>query len=243
MFSLLKKEINSFLGSLIGYVVIAVFLTSMGLFLWVFPNDMNVLNGGYASLNTLFLIAPWVFMFLIPAITMRLFADEKRSGTLELLLTKPLPELQLILGKYFASIVLILISLIPTLVYYYSVYQLGSPIGNIDSGATWGSLIGLLFLGSAFAAIGLFASSLTENQIVSFITAVFLSFICFVGFESVSTLSIFQGFDHVIQNIGINEHYISISRGVIDSRDVVYFVSISAVFLLSTKLVLSGRKW
>lgn len=243
MFSLLKKEIRSFLGSLIGYIVIAVFLITISLFMWVFPGEYNILESGYAQMGTLFLMAPWVFMFLIPAITMKMFSEENKLGTIELLLTKPLTDLEIILAKYFAGVVLVLFSLIPTLIYYISVYNLGNPVGNIDSGGVFGSYIGLLFLASGFVAIGTFASAITNNQIVSFIVAVFLSFFCFVGFESISSLDLFGTFDAFILKLGINAHYVSMSRGVIDTRDALYFISLIAFFILLTKTVLSSRKW
>ncbi|HRP61077.1 MAG TPA: ABC transporter permease subunit, partial [Vicingus sp.] len=191
MFALINKEIRSFLGSLIGYIVIIVFLTTLSLFLWVFPGDTNVLDSGYSSIGALFYIAPWVFMFLIPAITMRLFSEESRTGTIELLLTKPLTDFQIVLAKYIAGFLLVLFSLLPTLVYFYSVYQLGAPIGNIDMGGTWGSYFGLLFLGSVFISIGLFSSAISNNQIISFIIGVFLWCFTYVGFESISSLQLF----------------------------------------------------
>ena len=231
MFALLKKEIRSFLSSLIGYIVIIVFLLVLNLFLWVFPGDFNILDAGYSSIDSLFVIAPWVFMFLIPAVTMRLFADEKKSGTIELLLTRPLTDLQIILAKYFAGLLLVLFSLLPTLVYYYSVSHLGNPQGNIDTGGMWVSYIGLLFLASAFVAIGVFASSISENQIISFIIAVFFCFVFHTGFDSLSSLSFVQSFQALIINLGINEHYISMSRGVIDTRDVIYFLSLISLFI------------
>ena len=243
MFSLLIKEINSFLGSLIGYIVIIVFLSSLGLFIWVFPGEMNVLDSGYSNLNSFFFIAPWVFLFLIPAITMKSFAEEKRSGTLELLITKPLSELQIILAKFFAGLVLVILSLVPATLYVYSVYELGNPPGNLDLAATWGSYIGLLFLGGAYVAIGLFASSMTDNQIISFILSVFLCFFFFVGFDSIAGLGFLSGMADVILQLGINEHYISLSRGVIDSRDLVYFISLVAFFVMLTRIKLSSRKW
>lgn len=243
MYSLFAKEIRSFLSSLIGYIVIIVFLFAISLFMWIIKGSSNVLDNGYANIDTLFAIAPWVFLFLIPAITMRSFADEKKSGTIELLLTRPLTDLQIILAKYFAGFILVLISILPTLVYYYSVSKLGSPQGNIDSGGTWGSYFGLLMLGSSFVAIGIFASSLTDNQIISFILALALCFFCFIGFEQISSLSLFGKADTFIQAIGINEHYNSLARGVIDTRDVIYFVTFNAFFVMLTKTVLEARKW
>lgn len=243
MLTLLSKEINSFLNSLIGYVVIIVFLIAIGLFMWVFPGDSNVLDSGYASINTLFIIAPWVFMFLVPAVTMKLFSEEKRMGTMELLFTQPLSDIQIILAKYFAGLLLVIFSLLPTLVYFISIYYLGNPIGNIDIGGTWGSYIGLFFLGAGFVSIGVFASSITDNQIISFVVAIFLSFFFFTGFESLATLDLFSGVDSYIIKMGIQDHYVSMSRGVLDSRDILYFISLVAGFILLTKMVLSSRKW
>ncbi len=243
MFSLLKKEIRSFLSSLIGYLVILVFLLILNLFLWVFPGDFNILDAGYSSIDQLFVIAPWVFMFLIPAVTMRLFADEKKSGTIELLLTRPLSDLQIILSKYFAGLLLVVFSLLPTLVYYYSISHLGNPQGNIDTGGMWGSYFGLLFLAGAFVSIGVFASSISENQIISFIVAVFFCFIFHTGFDSLSSLDALQSIQGNIIYLGIDAHYISMSRGVIDTRDVLYFLSLISFFILLTKTSLESRKW
>ncbi len=243
MFTLLKKEVRGFLSSLIGYIVIIVFLLINGLFLWVFASDFNILDFGFASLEGLFMIAPFVFLFLIPAITMRSFADEHRSGTIEFLLTKPITDLQIILAKYFAGVVLVIFSVLPTLVYFYSVYQLGMPKGNIDTGGMWGSYIGLLFLGAAFVSIGLFASSLSSNTIISFIIAVFMCLFVYVGFDFIHSLDLFGQFDLFIKSLGINTHYISMSRGVIDTRDVVYFLSLIAFFILLTRLSIESRKW
>ena len=243
MYSIFKKEVNSFFSSLIGYIVIGVFLVVMGLFMWVFP-DTNILDYGYASMDSLFAITPNIFMFLIPAITMRMFAEETQTGTIELLATRPLKDISIILAKYFAAVFLVFFALIPTLLYFWTVSRLGSPVGNIDSGAVWGSYLGLLFLGAVFAAIGIFASSLTDNQIVSFILAVFLCFFFFMGFDLLSNFGSFLGkIDYIIEMIGINYHYNSISRGVIDSRDVIYFISIIAVFIAMTQTSLARRKW
>ena len=240
MFTLLKKEVNAFLNSLIGYIVLVVFLLVNGLFMWVFPLDFNVLEYGYANIDGLFLLAPFVFLFLIPAITMRSFADEKKSGTIELLLTRPITDFQIILAKYLAGVVLVVLALLPTLIYFYSVYQLGYPKGNIDMGGTWGSFIGLLFLGSSFVAIGLFASSLTDNQIISFIVGAVLCAFTYIGFELIYGLSLFGSIDLFIKTLGINAHYAAMSRGMIDTRDVVYFFSLIGIFLLFTKLSLES---
>jgi ABC-2 type transport system permease protein len=243
MFSLLVKEINTFLSSLLGYIVITVFLLINGLFLWVFSSEFSILDFGYASIDGLFMLAPFVFLFLIPAITMRSFAEENRSGTIELLLTKPIPDIQIILAKYLAGVLLVLFSLLPTLIYYITVYELGFPIGNIDSGGAWGSYIGLLFLGAAFVSIGLFCSSITNNQIVSFILAVFLCGFAYLGFEFIYSFDFFGKFDLFIQQLGMNAHYVSMSRGVIDTRDVLYFLSLISFFILLTKISLEKRKW
>ena len=243
MLALLKKEINSFLNSLIGYLVIIVFLLINGLFLWVFPLQFNILDFGFASIDNLFILSPFVFLFLIPAITMRSFADEQKTGTIELLLTKPLPDMQIVIAKYLAGLILVLFALLPTLVYFVSVYKLGLPPGNIDLGGMWGSYLGLLFLGAGFVAIGIFASSLAENQIVAFIIAVFLCGFLYIGFEFIYSLSLFGKIDLFIQSLGMNAHYSSMSRGVIDSRDILYFGSLIAIFLMLTKIKLESRKW
>nr|WP_294894296.1 gliding motility-associated ABC transporter permease subunit GldF [uncultured Pedobacter sp.] len=242
MLTIYKKELFAYLNSLVAYITIGVFLLVLSLFLWVFP-DTSLLDYGYASLDSLFSTVPYLFMFLIPAVTMRSFAEEKKEGTFELLATRPLTDWQIVLGKYFASLTLVLFALIPTLVYYISIYQLGVVKGNIDSGAVIGSYIGLFLLGATFVAIGIFSSSITKNQIIAFTIAVFLSFFAFSGFDSLSQILSLQKFDSLLINLGINEHYQSISRGVLDSRDLVYFLSMISVFLLITKTVLGGRKW
>lgn len=242
MIHILIKEFNSFLNSLIAYIVIGVFLTSMGLLMWVFP-ETSVLEYGFADMDTLFSLAPYVFIFLIPAITMRSFAEEKRSGTLELLFTRPLTDWDIILGKFMASFLLVLFALLPTGIYYLSVYLLGDPVGNVDTSGITGSYIGLALLAGVFSAVGIFASSLSTNQIVSFILAAFLCFLLFTGFNSVAALNVWAGHVLVIKQLGILYHYESLGRGLIDSRDVVYFVSLTALILLATKTNLSARTW
>lgn len=243
MIALLKKEIRSFLSSLIGYVVIAVFLLITGLFLWIFPGDTNVLDMGFSSMETFFYISPWVFLFLIPAITMRSFAEEKRNGTIELLFTKPISDLKIILAKYFAGLILVIFALLPTLLYYITIYQLGNPVGNIDSGGTWGSYIGLLFLAAGYVAIGIFASSITNNQIVAFLLAALLCFFMFTGFQAIGDFKLLGDLDNFIIKLGINDHYVSLSKGLIDSRDLVYFIALISIFILLTRTVLQSRKW
>ena len=242
MLSIFRKEINSFLSSLIAYIVVGLFLTAMGLFMWVFP-ETNVLDYGFADMQTLFSMAPFVFMFLIPAITMRTFAEEKKDGTIELLLTRPVTDWDIILGKYFSSLLLVLFSLIPTLIYYYSIVKLGNPVGNIDSAGVTGSYIGLVLLGAVFTSIGILSSALSVNQIVSFIIAVFLCFIVYSGFQSLASINVWGELSNLIDQLGIAYHYNALSKGLIDSRDVLYFVSVIVFMLLSTNLVLDSRKW
>jgi ABC-2 type transport system permease protein len=243
MSALYFKEIRSFLSSLMGYVIILVFLVSVSLFLWVFPNDFNIFDYGYANLDGLFVIAPFVFLFLVPAITMRSFAEEKKSGTIELLYTRPLTDMQIILSKFLASFTLVVIALLPTLLYFLTVYLLSFPQGNVDSGSIWGSYIGLLFLGAAFTSIGIFTSSISDNQVISFVIAGLLSAFLYLGFEMIYSFSLFGPIDLFIRSLGISAHYSSLSRGVIDTRDVVYFLSTIALFLFLTKFSLARRKW
>ena len=243
MLAVFTKEINTFFSSLIGYVTIGVFLIIMGLMLWVFP-DYSILEYNYASLEQLFSVAPMIFMFLIPAITMRSIAEEIQSGTLELLATKPLSDLQIVLGKFFACWLLVIFAILPTLLYYYTIHHLGSPPGNLDAGAITGSYFGLVLLAGVFVAIGIFASSLTSNQIVAFILAVFLCFFLYQGFLYISKLPVFFGsVDAIVQQIGIDYHCQSISRGVIDTRDVIYFVSLIVLFVFLTLVSLGKRRW
>ncbi len=243
MVSIFWKEINGIFSSLIGYMVIGLFLLLMGLMLWVFP-DYSILKYNYASLQQLFDIAPVIFLFLIPALSMRTFAEESQTGTIELLATKPITDWAIVLGKFFAGLLLVAFSLLPTLLYYYTISSLGSPPGNIDSGAVAGSYIGLFLLAAVFVAIGNFASSLTDNQIVSFVLAVLLCFIFYWGFSFISNLPIFVGTsDTLVQKLGIEFHYHSISRGLIDTRDMIYFFSIIGLFIYLTQVSLDKRKW
>ncbi len=234
MIALLKKEIHSFFASPIGYLVIGLFLTLNGLFLWLFKGEYNILDNGFSDLSAFFTLAPWVFIFLIPAITMRSFSDEIRQGTLELLLTKPISHLKIVLGKYFGALVLILLALLPTLLYVYTINALGNPIGNFDLGSTLGSYLGLFFLAAAFTAIGIFASTLSNNQIVAFIIAVLLCFVFYFGFNGLADLFANDAF----AMFGIDAHYKSMSRGVIDTRDSIYFVSLAGFFIyVSSKMI------
>jgi ABC-2 type transport system permease protein len=243
MFAIFKKEINGFFSSLTGYIVIIVFLLFNSLFMWVFPGEWNILDSGYAGLDTLFFVSPWVFMFLVPAVTMRMIAEEKRSGTIELIYSRPITERELIYGKYFASVCLVLLALLPGVIYYYSVYSLGDTPGNLDKGGTMGSFIGLFFLASVYASAGIFASSISDNQVVAFILAVIICFFLFMGFDSIAYLPGLKKLDEFVIRLGINEHYKSISRGVVDIKDIVYFIAVIVFFNEATRFYLLSRKW
>ncbi|GGB64796.1 gliding motility-associated ABC transporter permease subunit GldF [Flavobacterium suaedae] len=238
MKAILLREIKSFFGSPVGYLVIAVFLILNGLFLWVFDGDFNILNSGFADLTPFFTLAPWILIFLIPAVTMRSFSDEKRQGTIELLFTKPLSTWQIVGGKFFGAFILIILALLPTIIYVIVLSDYGSPPGNIDMGSTLGSYFGLLFLIAGYTAAGLFASTLSSNQIVAFISAVFMCFILYYGFEGIA-----QQAGNYIASFGMDYHFKSMSRGVIDTRDVIYFVSITILFLSFTVYKLKSLKW
>jgi ABC-2 type transport system permease protein len=242
MLQVLAKEFSSFLNSLIAYIVIGVFLTGMGLLMWMFP-ETSVLEYGYADMYTLFSLGPYVFIFLIPAITMRSFAEEKKAGTMELLLTKPLSDWDIIMGKYLACFLLVLLALVPTVIYYFSIHALGSPAGNIDTPGVAGSYIGLALLGGVFCAVGIFASSVTPNQIIAFILAAFLCYIFFSGFESIALLNVWSVNVLFIKQLGLLYHYDALSKGLIDSRDLVYFFSVITFMLLITRVTLGARSW
>ncbi|MFK8038380.1 MAG: gliding motility-associated ABC transporter permease subunit GldF [Crocinitomicaceae bacterium] len=243
MKALYLKEIRGFLGSLIGYAVMGIFLVLNSLFLWVFSFGTNIIEGGTADLVSYFTIAPVIFLILIPAITMRSFSEEKRTGTIELLYTRPLTDFQIILSKYFAGLTLVLIAILPTIIYYVSIHYLGEPIGNIDDGVTVASYLGLVLVGAVFVSIGVFVSSLTENQIVALLLAVFLSWFFYLGFDLLATYSQFGNADFVIKNLGILEHFTSVQKGVLVFSDFIYFLSCITIFVLATKLVLQSRKW
>jgi ABC-2 type transport system permease protein len=243
MFAIFRKEINGFFSSLTGYFVIIVFLLVNSLFMWVFPGEWNILDSGYAGLDTLFFLSPWVFLFLVPAVTMKMIAEEKRLGTIELLYSKPVSEREIIWGKYFAAVALVLLSLLPCLVYYVSVYLLGETPGNLDKGGTLGAFTGLFFLAAIYASAGIFSSALTDNQVIAFIIAVLISFFMFMGFDSFAYLPGLKKLDEFVIGLGINEHYKSMSRGVIDLKDILYFVAVSVIFNEATRLVLLSRKW
>jgi len=241
MRSIFIKEINSFFSSIVGYVALLVFLVACGLFLWIIPN-YSILEYGYASMERFFDIAPWLLLLLVPAVTMRSFADEFRTGTIEWLSTKPVSDLEIILGKYLATVALIVLALLPTLVYVYTISNLSYADIPIDSGAIIGSYVGLFFLASTFAAVGVFCSSLTANQITGFLIALFACYVLYTGFEQLSKLPKFsEGIDYYLSMVGMEFHYNSISRGLIDSRDVVYFISVIAFFISLTRYSLANR--
>lgn len=247
MLSIYKKEIAAYFNSLTGYLVIGLFLLITGLLLWVFP-DTSVVDYGYATLESFFQLSPYLFMFLIPAVTMRSIAGEKTDGTWELLLTRPLRMWHLIGGKYLGSLTVVLLALLPTFIYGYSLYRLALPEGNVDTGALVGSYLGLVFLGAVFVAIGLFTSALSRNAIVSFLIALLLSFLLFYAFDALSTMPAAATQAYWISRLGAQSHYEAISRGVLDSRDALYFISIIGIFLGGTHAVLNrnlrvGKKW
>ena len=240
MKSIVLREIKSFFGSPIGYLVIAIFLIINGLFLWVFGGEYNILNTGFADLTPFFTLAPWILIFLIPAVTMRSFSDEKKQGTLELLLTKPLSIWQIVNGKFLGALLLIVMAIIPTFIYVAVISSLGMPEGNLDMGSTIGSYFGLLFLIAAYSAIGIFTSTLSDNQIVAFIVAVFLCFFFYFGFEGLA--SVLPNVSSIIASLGMQDHFKSMSRGVLDTRDILYFTSITVVFLSFTVYNLKSFK-
>ena len=243
MLAIFRKEITGFFSSLTGYIVIVVFLLINSLFMWVFPGQWNVLENGYAGLDTLFFLSPWVFLFLVPAVTMKMIAEEKHSGTIELIYSRPVNERGIVYGKFLASVALVLLALIPGIIYYVSVWVLGETPGNLDRGGTLGAFIGLFFLAAVYASAGLFASSLTDNQVIAFIIAVLISFFMFMGFDSFAYLPGLKKVDELVIRLGINEHYKSMSRGVLDFRDIVYFAAVVVIFNEATRLVLLSRKW
>lgn len=238
MLAILRKEINSFFSSPVGYLVVGLFLVANGLFLWIIPGEYNILDSEFADLSPFFELSPWILLFLIPAISMRLFSEEFKMGTIEILQTKPITSMQIVLGKYFAAVLLIIISLLPSLLYLYTIGQLGTRINNFDSGVVIGSYIGLLFLILTYSAIGVFASSLSSNQIIAFMIGVCISFALFFGFGFIASMSSKLLF---LESFGMQEHFKSISRGILDTRDILYFVGISLFFIIATSYKLERK--
>ncbi|MDO6490878.1 MULTISPECIES: gliding motility-associated ABC transporter permease subunit GldF [unclassified Cellulophaga] len=240
MYAIYKREIQSFFTSPIGYMVIGLFLIFSGLFLWVFKGEYNIFDYGFADLSNFFFLVPWIFLFLIPAITMKSFSEERKTGTLELLFIKPISLWQTVLGKFLGTLTLVIIAIIPTFLYVYSLSQLGQTIGNIDMGVVFGSYFGLLFLMASYTAIGIFASTLSQNQIVAFLLALILCFACFYGFQGISTLFTDGSTSVAIASLGMKAHFESIARGVIDTRDLIYFISLTVFFLFLTVIQLKN---
>jgi len=239
MWSVCKKELRQFFSSLTGYIAIIVFLLANGLVLFVF--DDNIFDYGYATLDRFFQLAPWILLLLIPAITMRSFADEFKTGTYEILQTKPLSRWQIILGKYTGSLLVVFIALLPTIIYIFSIQRLSSNDG-VDMGATIGSYIGLFFLAAVFTAISICCSSFTNNAVVAFIISLIGCVLLYYGFHAISLLpAVSNGADYYIEMLGIDFHYRSISRGLIDTRDVIYFLSVIFLFLTITNRNLLKR--
>ena len=242
MRALYFKEIRSFLSSIIGYIFIVIFLIGTGIFLWIAPGDANLLEGGIADLIPFFNLAPNLFFILIPAITMRSIAEERRTGTIELLFTRPISDTKMILAKYFASVTLLIFAILPTVIYYITVYKLSLVPEKFDHGATITSYIGLILLGSVFVAIGIFSSSLTSNQIVAFIVGMFFCWIFFDGFTRLGSFNLMGSFDKILQYFGISQHYDSIRKGVIDTSDLIYFFSVIVAFLYAALTMVRSIK-
>jgi len=242
MRALYFKEIRSFLSSIIGYIFILIYLIASGLFHWVISEDTNLLEGAEADMIPFFNLSPWIFLILIPAITMRSIAEERRTGTIELLFTRPISDIQMLLAKYFASVTLLIIALIPTLVYYVSMHYLGDPVGVMDDGSTITSYFGLILLGSTFVAIGIFASALTSSQIVAFILAMFLCWLFYQGFDLLGSFNVMGKFDSVIQYCGMTTHYDGIKRGLVDTKDVLYFLTVIVLFIFAGLTVIKSLK-
>jgi len=243
MWALVKKEFNAFFQSSTGMLILCVYLGLNGYFLWLDQGGFNLFESGYAQLDGLFMLSPWVFLFLLPAISMRMLAEERRTGTLEWLLTKPLSEWEIVIGKWLAGLLLVLLALLPTTLYAYTLNQLGNPVGNLDLGSTLGSYIGLFLLASSYLSLSLFTSSLTDNQIVAFVLGLLLCAFFYFGFELLVTLDSFKGMELTVLRLGISEHYTSISRGVIDTQDLVYFGGLTFIFLAAARTSLQSRNW
>lgn len=231
MLAIFKREISTFFSTPIGYLVLGIFLILNGLFLWVFKGDFNIFDFGFADMGSFFLLAPWILLFLIPAITMRSFAEEKKQGTLELLFIKPLHLWQTVMGKFLGTIALAVLAVIPTFLYIYSIWMLGTSEGNLDMGVVWGSYFGLFFLIATYTSIGIFASTLSENQIVAFILGLLFCFFLFYGFEAMATLFPDGSTSLAVKELGMKAHFDSVARGIIDTRDLVYFMSLTLFFI------------
>lgn len=238
MFSIFKKEIGTYFGTMGAYIIASIFTIICTLFLWFFDNNFNIFNTGLASLNNFFVLSPWVLLFLIPALTMKSIAEEEENNTLIWLFSQPISIFSVVLGKYFAILTLVLFSLLGTIVYVYSTYMISLPTGNIDLGMVLSGYLGLIFLSMTFISVGILASSLVKNQVLAFILGVFLSFFCFFGFENLASYNLLGNFDYILQKIGFYQHYISFTKGIIDTRDLGYFLFITFLFLtISIKFI------
>lgn len=240
MISLVYKEINAFFNNITGYLIISVFLVALGLLVWVFP-DTSVLQYGFADLEALFVYTPYVFVFMVPAITMRMIAEERKNGTWELLMTSPVKPYQIVTAKYLAAVLVVILALLPCLLYYYSIYHLGDPVGNIDSAGFFGAFIAVVLIGAVFAAIGLFSSALTDNQITAFVIGAFLSFALYFGFSSLTNLMEMSPFVLLIEEMSLGYHYESMSRGVIAGRDLYYFLAWIISLIVMTTIVIRKK--
>ncbi len=242
MWAILKKEFFGFFSSILGVLVILVFLIVSGLLLWVFDTPFNIFNAAYADLTLFFELAPWVFLFLIPGICMRSFSEEQRQGTLELLLTKPISLNHLIFGKFLAAFLLCVIAILPTLIYIISIQNLSTTPENIDFGAITASYFGLFFLVSVYTAIGIFSSTLSDNQLIAFIIGVLMCFAVYYVFYGLSNSGLFGSNVFILEYLSLNFHYKSIMRGVIDTRDIIYFISTLVLFVSLTRRRLNYLK-
>ena len=241
MLAIFRREITSFFTTATGMLALGLFLAINGLLLWVFKGPFNVFDYGFADLSAFFMLSPFIFLFLIPALSMKSFSEEKKTGTLELLLMKPISPWELVLGKFFGIMVLGIIALAPTLVYVWGISALGTEIGNFDIGLVLGAYLGMILLLTAYAGIGLFASTLSENQIVAFLSAILLALFAYLGFEAISGVLSDGGISLFIENLGMQAHYERMGRGIIDTRDVIYFLSLAVFFLFLTVTRLKQR--
>ena len=242
MIILLRKEISIFFSTLIGYLIIGIFLLINSILLWSDLSKMNILSYGYADMDIFFTTAPLFFLLFIPAVSMRIFSEEYSLGTIETLITRPITSLQIVLAKFLAVFILVLFTIMPTFIYVVSIYYLGESIGNLDLAGIMGSYFGLIFLCALFSSISIYASSLASNQIISFAFAISISTLFYFGFDVLSQLSLFRNFDLFMQQIGISFHYEMMSKGLLKLSDIIYFVSFSILFIKLTELVITERK-
>ena len=242
MITLYKKEISIFFSTIIGYLIIGLFLLISSLILWHDISEINILDNAYASLDSFFTIAPLIFLLFIPSVSMRVFSEEFKTGTIETLITKPISSFEIVTAKFFAVLSLVIIAILPTITYVISIYFLGETTGNLDLAAVVGSYVGLLLLSSIFASISVYASSLSNSQIVAFILAIIMSSFFFFGFDILSQLPFLQTVDLTLQKIGISYHYNMMSKGLIKLSALVYFISVSLLFIKLTEVVIKNKK-